>query len=975
MSGLHNILLRSKKGGAAPPPPGTYLWSELFASATTGDNITIPVDTTVLFDLTQSPIYRDVLVLGTMDVDVSKNTEFRAESLVFDGGRHLIGRDTVPLQDPLKHRITLTGAYSRETAENKADMKNALMTSIRGILYMNGFERSWFGHVPADVHVKLGATAEVGATTIQLSKPVTWKAGKTIHLATTRYWAEAAGAGAEFRVIAADVVNSTTVTLTQPLTYRHFGQLQYMVPPAFEGASGVNLSLTPRVVQPGDVFAGNVPASIVLNNGAPQVRDTRCTVSYVDFPIRISSPADSDYTTHGWAATIGMMGYTGTCRVRGVTWERAGKAGMLGAYPDHHHMRSGGRFGQPDAAVIYGPLNPATNYHRGIAVLRSTNRGFVFHGTQGASLEDAFFDDIDTHAVFQEDGGEEEIIIRRCHVARVNPIGYGKTPIKEFDARQYLYQGPVGPSGFWLVNLRITFEDNEASGGDIGIWQLPSTKCFGQSRMWPIVPNRRPVISWARNEAHSQRRTCMITGSEIVNEAGALVNPGYGNTWRMPPQIDLQTLTDAEFALGLMLGANLWKGHHQCYVNNAMPVNYDSWQVGPARAPFTHDGVGGEDGDENQMIRGVAAGQFIRCLFTPKSLDDAYPLHKPYIAVSYHGGVWWKKCNVLATPINGLVYFAHGILVQRGGMMRLSDFYEDPIYTGFKEWDGTAIIGQNGGYPGYFSPPLQMIGRWPSAAQYMGTLPVYWNQSQVGAKRIPAGGTFFNTDGGWWVHNDPFFLFGLTGYVNAATPPGTDPGTNGVLMSVAHEWYGLEAPYVDFVDVKYAGAEVHFDRVNPATDAVVSSWDFPYSDPNQTTFHNMRRCSIIKGGHYRVRWNQSGPAAVPLPLRQVQLLMFGDADQITTTGGHHFYVEVQFSGAKTVSRVLFPYTGGGGTIATQLGSKQAVRDQQGFAWWQDKPNNRVVVCVAWGQFGRDLSHGPYHVLALYSRLHMNIEAP
>lgn len=77
----------------------------------------------------------------------------------------------------------------------------------------------FYGKLWGPSWTQLGATTEAGATTLTLSEPVEWRAGDKIVIATTDYWIDQT----EERTIAS--VSGNTVTLTQPLTYRHYGEI------------------------------------------------------------------------------------------------------------------------------------------------------------------------------------------------------------------------------------------------------------------------------------------------------------------------------------------------------------------------------------------------------------------------------------------------------------------------------------------------------------------------------------------------------------------------------------------------------------------------------------------------------------------------------------------------------------------------------------------------------------------------------
>ena len=469
------------------------LWSVVFGSAVAGDPLVIGASDIVLFDMPTTPAYGSVLNLGRVNVTRAFSTELKTDQLqIQNGGVYWAGDATDLFPSTLSHKITLTGSRSIESAGNLATGATATMSFNKAITTSMGGELTLMAQRPAVTIVKLAATAGIGATSLTLDVPVTWKAGDQLHLASTdffRSWPQSnlgnpalSGQREETVTVTADVNNSVTVPVSA-LTYRHHGQKMYVVPPAFEDRAGTKLSYTYRATVAGDIFGvtagGNYLGSRVLSSaaaGASQVVDNRCTVGHLTCAINIEGATGTDWTTHGYGGTTMVMGLASKQRLQGVGFNRVGKAGQLGQYPIHHHMRSYTPFGQAGSGTYLGDVDANYNFARGCVVRDSSNRGHTVHGTCGAEVSSSILVNTDTHCLFFENGSERRNVIDGNFVSRVNPIGYGKTPILLHDIRTNRSDRSFGPAGIWYTNPDQYLRNNIVMGGLIGIWNAFSSK-------------------------------------------------------------------------------------------------------------------------------------------------------------------------------------------------------------------------------------------------------------------------------------------------------------------------------------------------------------------------------------------------------------------------------------------------------------------------------------------------------------------
>eukprot|EP01062_Namystynia_karyoxenos_P055446 TRINITY_DN4628_c0_g1_i4.p1 TRINITY_DN4628_c0_g1~~TRINITY_DN4628_c0_g1_i4.p1 ORF type:complete len:3892 (+),score=1173.80 TRINITY_DN4628_c0_g1_i4:73-11676(+) len=149
-----------------------------------------------------------------------------ASYIFIHSGKLTVGNETHPFDDDLEAHIILNGGFGQAelSVSNKHFLGSAVIANF-GTLQMHGRPvRSW---------TKLGATAEVGATTVQLvdsvaggDSPVNssivykaWRRGDTILLPSTGYDTDEAET-AEIASVSAD---GRTLTLRTPLKHRHLG--------------------------------------------------------------------------------------------------------------------------------------------------------------------------------------------------------------------------------------------------------------------------------------------------------------------------------------------------------------------------------------------------------------------------------------------------------------------------------------------------------------------------------------------------------------------------------------------------------------------------------------------------------------------------------------------------------------------------------------------------------------------------------
>ena len=480
---------------------GRQLWSSVFAAAGSAD---IVVDSPVTFDITPAQASSfdhgmiTVTSAGAIYIDQTKDTEFRAMGVMLSG-KWECGTEAVPFPLTRKSTIVLSGARVNDPSLNTPAL--AVMTSNRGFLVMPGADFSSYTAVPPVVKFKLGASAAVGATTIVAETPVTFAMGDLLWLTSDKYYFELNGAGRELVVVASAVTNSVNVPILRDpavagtgLQFSHHGKLQYVVPYGFEDIPGTNLSYTYRAIQAADdmcfaplnssgakILGAQVLASAAA--GSPTWVDNRTSACFVSYPVTFSGKNDTDWTTHGYGASAhGVMGLSTQFRLRGMQYKRTGHCGFLGGYgAPHMHMRSYTPFGQAGSGTYLGAVSAASNYAEHFSSLDSSNRGPVIHGTCGMRMSKFVIANPMGHAIFFEDGSEQNNLVEEFTVSNAQVVGFGKTAIKAFDQDTPVtsgYYDKTGPAGIWYTNPYNTIRRGECEGCFINIWRAFSSRYY-----------------------------------------------------------------------------------------------------------------------------------------------------------------------------------------------------------------------------------------------------------------------------------------------------------------------------------------------------------------------------------------------------------------------------------------------------------------------------------------------------------------
>ncbi|MEO7987772.1 MAG: G8 domain-containing protein [Gemmatimonadales bacterium] len=320
--------------GGGPDQPPIALTSRWSDAATWPDGVlpaegaavTIPADKAVLLDVSP-PALASLNIDGALvfdEKDLAVTTGWIAVT-----GTLRIGTSA----SPFKHNATITLTGAAEAPDVLGMGSKVLGVLPGGTLDLHGETRTGW--------TRLAATAPQGATQLTLATSPNWRVGDRLVVASTDFDPTRA------EVVTIQGIGGTGVSLTQPLLYSHYGQVQ-----TYEG----------------------------------KTVDERAEVGLLTRNVLIQG--DSASSAAGFGGH--MMGMGGTLRVEGVELHFMGQKGKVARYPMHWHMM--------------GPVDG--QYFVGSSVWKSFNRCVTVHGTDNARVEGNVCYDHLGHGYFLEDGAE-----------------------------------------------------------------------------------------------------------------------------------------------------------------------------------------------------------------------------------------------------------------------------------------------------------------------------------------------------------------------------------------------------------------------------------------------------------------------------------------------------------------------------------------------------------------------------------------
>ena len=411
-----------------------------------GDKVVIATGKRVILDVSP-PALGGLTINGTLTFADNADVELTTEWIMLHG-ELAIGTEAKP--HTRKATITLTDTVKEEEMMGMGD--RGIMIA-GGTLNLHG-DRS-------HTWSKLAATADAGATSIQVLDAAGWRVGDEIVLASTDYDPRQA----ERRRIAA--VSGNTLTLDRKLEYMHFGKITFDV-------------------------------------------DERGEVGLLTRNIKIQASPDAEQTYKGGHI---MAMVTSKMFVSGVELNRMGQHMTLARYPIHWHLDGDAKGQYIKNAAIHDTYNRCVTVH-GTHNLRVENN--VTYNTVGH----CFFleDGVETGNQFVHNLA----IQTKCHPTKpcvpTNLAANGEndyTYENRLAVRQVSFSGKdtLLPSdntvaSYWITNPDNTFIDNVAAGSDEnGFWmslpEHPNGAFQGTDQSKATWPRRTRIREFRNNTAHS----------------------------------------------------------------------------------------------------------------------------------------------------------------------------------------------------------------------------------------------------------------------------------------------------------------------------------------------------------------------------------------------------------------------------------------------------------------------------------------
>lgn len=929
---------------------GCMLWSDPNTwggvKPVAGQNVTIPAGWHVILD-------EDTPSLGGLTVDGT--LEFAREDLhlqaryILVGGLLQVGHPLLPFT----HRATIT-LTDTNTANNVMDM------GTRGILVMGG-TLSLHGTPPATPWTKIADHVPAASSglppVIPLVEPVDWKAGDQLVLAPTDFHTvvQTAQLGiTEVLTMTADATGDS-VTVNQLPNRARWGRLQY--------ATNSGMSLTPPA--PGS------PEEIALGpgmEGTPLVLDQRAAIGNLTRNIVIEAPDDFVWQNEGFGVQVMIMGSGAAAFVDGVEIRRGGQHFSLGRYPFHWHMLS------------YAP--PATladatgQYLRNSTINGSRNRGIVVHGTNGVEVRDNIVYNVRGHGVFTEDAVERRNTFDGNLVLRIlNPT----QALKLHETEDGSPGVAGGASGFWISNPDNTVTNNLAADCEgMGFWLAFTFQAWGLSTGVPMNPQRIALGEFSGNTAHSNRYRGVLLDLSEGNPDGRV---GVGPQQYIPTPAPNGTGPQAAYENRIpfeLTDLSVWKnGLNGIWDRASGPKNRRIVSADNCLKFFAGSG-------EEGLIE--------RCLVIGNSLNSNSPRPTqggdpaPIAFATYHSAFDIQRNIVMNFPLYP---------GQTSGAFAEDDFYFRPVEKGTVRNSGNILIAS---HPGYKSRAFLsgMLSHW---VLYPITMPGQFYQFQpfasyhtlAQAKWDPFG--IAGPAGNYLVYNTPFFTHELAVTPIAPDSLATPPAQLGIAagsVSVPGPFYGFTAftlhghggtppQNFDFSDLM----AIEVRRYDPDDLSLVGTWSVSGICCADALLAHMRDFAAHPNGIYELDfpWNEWNPGwgqppqyRYPTNFRMEVENMLTHEDQLV--------MGIEFSGAIDARVRMSPSPsedGGGNQFAVtnfvDAGSFAGVRAHPGFAFWQDKPNNRVWVKMRGGAW---VGNGtPFEATSdqlIYQTMHLRIDA-
>jgi len=878
----------------------TNLWSD---PATWGgsvplatDAVTIASGQTVILDTAAVCLSLDIA--GTLTTNRNANISLTTGNINIGATGVLeIGTEASPFPAAYTCTIELNGAeVSRVT--RTIEGSNLGFTNEgtgRSIQVQPGGRLNLIGVAPTVKRTKLNATVSSGAASFTLADNTGWKAGDEIAIGTTDFY----GVQTPDKLTLASDASGTSITTTTGVSSARWGALQYV--------TDAGMSLT----------AGTLTSPPA---GTPTSIDERAFVVNLTRNIIVQGANDSAWSTSKFGAHCMFMGRTSNIKLDGVQFRRVGQAGAIGRYPIHWHMMSYNMpsgMNAPSDGTFLGAV-VGSHYVKNCAVVESGQRMVVIHGTHGVTCDSNVGFDITGHAIFLEDGAEQDNTITDNTIIKVRaPTSGNKLLLHDVATSDASWSEPgimgeTGTSGIWFTNPDNVLTGNWVNNSEgAGIWNSFSTACFGLSVNVATVPINIPTLSWDNNVSMGNQGAGALTHLIVANLRGSITDQEYsGNTLSNP-----------------IKRLNSFKNAGGGYGNRVQLQKYEQFVL----ADNAGKDVFGQATDDRSVG--------LNFLSVAESLNNAtsrYVSSRRSAFATYHELLNFKDAIIVGYGWQDGVQANSAESPIGGGIFRMWDLYTHPVFsftqnTGIKQINCT---------PPYrpLPPNLDGYSMIPSGQP---TKRRNWTLAgaikDVNGLFVPAGNT--------WIYDLPFFTYGASGLTNVAPS-----GSNG--KHTPDRYFGVRNIFASFYN---STAHPFYEAINVSRQdsggTEVGTW--VVADGNVSNqLNGMRHFAAHNGGRYRLSFPGNSPATSFVGFQLTDM----------TDNADMFMMGVEFSGSITASAVwiqvnnefsqvtaMQPAAPTGGQVAagnarilTSTGSlANVVADTTGTIFFQETGTNTV----------------------------------
>lgn len=622
----------------------------------------------------------------------------------------------------------------------------------------------------------------------------------------------------------------------------------------------------------------------------PTVLDERAPVGNLSRNIVIQSIEDALWTDQGFGAQVMIMGSNSQPHVEGVEIRRAGQRGRLGHYAIHFHMISySGSQTLPDATG---------SYFKNSSIHNSANRGIVIHGTNGLLIQNNVVFDVRGHGIFTEDAVERRNVIDKNLVLKVRNPPSGSA-LKQHET------GDRGSAGFWISNPDNTITNNTAADcRSNGFWLAFTMQPWGLSNSvlhpngFLLNPSRLKFGVFDNNTAHSNRLEGIMLDNVESDVFGNTIGFQYSSTTN-----DLEPTWNSGTRLRFTLSNyKVWKnGQNGIWDRAVWPDNYGVTSADNCGRFFA--GSGSDGIIERSLVVGTSLNHMQNNTDRTPFNDVQGGNQTPVAFATYHSTFDIKDNIIVNFPL---------VENTRSGVFATEDYYTRGVEKGQYRNVNNLMIQSHPGVKlraifSYFTLASAMWdphGTWGPAENYI-------------------------------VYDVPFLTHGLT-----VTP--VQPGSAAGGVSVPGPFYGLSGfvlhgvgddppknqPYNDLMAINVRRLSNDMSEID--------TWNVPGAQPGYLLGH-MRSFATHPSGLYELTF--PGQPEHPTNFQM-------DVENMLTTEDN-VVIGIQFSGELTAGVRMSSYTNRN-EVYTEVASLDLVRQSDGAAYWQDKPNNMVWVKLRGG---------------------------